>query len=466
MKRLLIALLVALLPTQAFPQASVLQGGSYSSGLLPIYSQSGGSQPIIQQSATAAGGASSIKEMSIVARGSGTAPYVGSGGGFLGSIFCAYDAPPTNATGGHQLCLSPDATGGYGLLSFNAFGSASSIPFKMNINGTTLEFPFSTTGVVGPSSSTVGHIAVWNNTSGTLLADGGVALSIGGTNGQIQFNNSGALGGFTLGGDATVNTGTGALTITKIGGQNATLGAALSTGGALTTGGAFITSGASSLTLTTTGSTSVTLPTAGTLATLAGSEALTNKTYNGLTINSTTGTFALTNGKTLTVSNTLGLAGTDSSTLNIGTGGTLGTAAYTASTAYMPSAVQITNALSGDVNLNNTSNYFDGPSIAQGSSGTWYVTGMVTIAFPTNNTDQVLCKLWDGTNVIASGTIAGATGSANQALGMPMPLSGYLASPAGNIKISCKDVTNTTGVIKFNASGNSKDSMISAFRVQ
>lgn len=53
----------------------------------------------------------------------------------------------------------------------------------------------------------------------------------------------------------------------------------------------------------------------------------------------TTGTYTLTGsaGKTLTFSNTLTLAGTDGSTLNVGTGGTLGTNAYT-STAYAPIA--------------------------------------------------------------------------------------------------------------------------------
>lgn len=49
-------------------------------------------------------------------------------------------------------------------------------------------------------------------------------------------------------------------------------------GGNITLAGAFVTSGANSLTLTTTGATNVTLPTSGTLATLAGTEALTNKT--------------------------------------------------------------------------------------------------------------------------------------------------------------------------------------------
>lgn len=39
----------------------------------------------------------------------------------------------------------------------------------------------------------------------------------GGTNGQVQFNDGGLFGGFTVSGDGTLNTSTGALTISKIG---------------------------------------------------------------------------------------------------------------------------------------------------------------------------------------------------------------------------------------------------------
>lgn len=69
--------------------------------------------------------------------------------------------------------------------------------------------------------------------------------------------------------------------------------------------------------------------------------ALTGKTYNALTLTAATTGFTVAGGttsKTLTVSNTLTLAGTDASTLNIGAGGTLGTAAFTASSAYAPTA--------------------------------------------------------------------------------------------------------------------------------
>jgi hypothetical protein len=46
------------------------------------------------------------------------------------------------------------------------------------------------------------------------------------------------------------------------------------------------------------------------------------------------GTLTITTAKTLNATNTLTLSGTDGSTLNIGAGGTLGSAAYTGSTAY------------------------------------------------------------------------------------------------------------------------------------
>jgi hypothetical protein len=463
MKRLVLALLFAMLPTVAWGQ-TVIQGGSWTAGRLPMYSASGGgSQPIVQQSAPASGGSQSISELSLIARGTGTAPYVGQGTGYLGSRFCLYDGPTTGAY--HQLCIDPNATGSKGLISYNAFGGASNQGFNFVLNGTTYTFPFSTSGVVGPATTTVGHVATWADTTGTLLADsGGTLLTIGGSNGMLQYNNAGALGGFTLGGDATVNTGTGALTITKIGGVNITLGGAFASGGTFASGGPvdfFDGSSSGALTrLRISGATDITLPTTGTVVTRTATEALTNKTYNGMTLNSTTGTFALTNGKTFTVSNTLGLAGTDGSTLNVGTGGTLGTAAYTAATAYVPANTQLTNSLAGNVALSNTASYFDGPSVAQGASGTWFASGTVTLSG--NNGDEIYCRLTDGTNVISSSSIKFLTG----ALVGTMSLSGKIVTPPGNIRIACRNITSTaTTAILFNQTSNSLDSTITAFRV-
>lgn len=122
------------------------------------------------------------------------------------------------------------------------------------------------------------------------------------------------------------------------------------------------------------------------------------------------------------------------------------------------SAGQLTNSLAADVNLNNTANYFDGPSVAQGTSGTWFASGSVTLTGA--SADQIFCKLWDGTTVIATGQSSIASG-----LPQTMALSGYLATPAGNIRISCRDPTGTTGKIVFNSTTLGKDATISAFRI-
>lgn len=121
---------------------------------------------------------------------------------------------------------------------------------------------------------------------------------------------------------------------------------------------------------------------------------------------------------------------------------------------------QVTNVLGADVNLNNTGTYFDGPSVAQGVTGTWFASGTVSVQ-DTAGAANIFCKLWDGTTVVASAASFVASINANIAV----TLSGYLASPAGNLRISCKDTSSTSGLIKFNATGNSKDSAIFAFRI-
>lgn len=441
----------------ALSQATVLQAGPWLPGHTPGYAIGGGSQPVVVDSGAAGGGGAGVglSELNITARGTGTPPFVGQGTGPSGTVSCIQDAPTTNATGGHQLCLSANALGGGGLLYFGAFGTASSIPFSMNINGQTVQFPFVLTGIVGPSTTVVDQSVCWNNTSGTLVKTciGSTPLTIGGTNGQIQWNNAGALGGFTASGDAAINTGTGAVTVSKIGGVSVV------PGGTLTTAAAFTTVGGA-ITLTTSAGSSVTVPATGTLATLAGSEALTNKTVNGLTITPSTGTLGIGNGKVLTSSNTLTFAGTDGSTLNIGTGGTLGTAAFTAASAYVPAGTQITNSMSGNVTLSSTSAYFDGPSVAQGSVGTWFASGNVTISTPGGGCNFNV-KLWDGTTVIDSSFVTANSGEIK-----PVHVSGYLATPGGNIRISVEPVGRTDALMVFNASGNSKDGSITAFRIQ
>jgi hypothetical protein len=121
----------------------------------------------------------------------------------------------------------------------------------------------------------------------------------------------------------------------------------------------------------------------------------------------------------------------------------------------------LTNALSGNVALNNTGTFFDGPTVAQGTSGTWWASGSVMLQ-DTAGAATMVCKLWDGTTVISAGVLS-TTAANGRAV---MTLSGYLASPAANIKISCQDGTSTSGFIVFNGSGTSKDSNLSVHRIQ
>jgi hypothetical protein len=118
---------------------------------------------------------------------------------------------------------------------------------------------------------------------------------------------------------------------------------------------------------------------------------------------------------------------------------------------------KVTNSLSGDVSLSNTGSYFTGPTVAQGTAGTWFASGTVTLIDSSGATFNV--KLWDGTTVIASTAVAAGTGAVS------VSLSGYLATPAGNIRISVNDASSTGGLIKFNSSGNSADSTLSAIRI-
>ena len=125
-----------------------------------------------------------------------------------------------------------------------------------------------------------------------------------------------------------------------------------------------------------------------------------------------------------------------------------------------PNLSTITNSLGADVALNNTGLYFNGPSVAQGTTGTWFFSGIVTLE-DTGAAAIFDAKLTDGTTVIASGSALAS--AANNPV--TITLSGYLASPVGNVTIQVKDRTNTTGQIRFNESGNSKDSTLSAFRI-
>lgn len=171
----------------AWPQATMLQAGPWADGHAPAYNSDGTSQPVVQDSGPAGGGGSGtgLSEQAITSRSAtNTFPSADSGTGPFASHSCMYDGPITSAAGYHFLCFDPNAQGG-ALISYGAGGVASALPLQFNVNG--IAYPFT-------------------------------SILPGGSSGQVQYNNAGAFGAFTVTGDGTLNTSTGALTITKTGG--------------------------------------------------------------------------------------------------------------------------------------------------------------------------------------------------------------------------------------------------------
>jgi hypothetical protein len=105
------------------------------------------------------------------------------------------------------------------------FGSGSSLPTigADNLLGNPTASPSNAlTGMQLPSCSNANNALSYSTSThlfgcNTVSGGGG---SAGGTNGQIQWNNAGALAGFTMSGDCTTNTSTGAITCTKTNGTN------------------------------------------------------------------------------------------------------------------------------------------------------------------------------------------------------------------------------------------------------
>lgn len=146
---------------------------------------------------------------------------------------------------------------------------------------------------------------IFQQFSGTGTFTAGNGLTIAGT----EFNVGGTSDRITVGPDSVdiASTYVGQSSITTLGTiatgtWNGTIvgstygGTGVNNGSStITLGGNLVTSGANAITFTSTGTTGVTLPTTGTLATLAGSESLTNKTIDSSNIGATTrGTGAFT----------------------------------------------------------------------------------------------------------------------------------------------------------------------------
>lgn len=247
--------------------------------------------------------------------------------------------------------------------------------------------------VNGTVTATGGFLGdLTGNVTGNVSGNAGTAtalqttrtFAIGGTSGLTaaaqNFNGTQNVSLLLSGILTSANGGTGV----NNGSFTATLGGNLSTAAAFTQAGAFAT------TLTSTGVTNVTLPTTGTLATLAGTETLTNKTFSagnvwngGVIAGQYGGTGVANTGKTITVSgnttigsttNTVAFTTTGNTSVALPTTGTLatlaGTETFTNKTYATPT---ITGNASSNGNFNTT--YGGGDAFAHTRGGTTFSFG-------------------------------------------------------------------------------------------
>jgi hypothetical protein len=163
----------------------------------------------------------------------------------------------------------------------NGLGSGDAFYVKEGTTGAGELYVMNTTGTI-----TVGTTAInFTQISSAQIYSAGTGLTLTGT----QYSVNASQTQITAVGTLT----SGTWNASVIAGQYGGTGVA-NTGKTITLGGNLTTSGAHATTLTTTGTTGVTLPTTGTLATLAGSETLTNKTLTSPVISTIVNSGTLT----------------------------------------------------------------------------------------------------------------------------------------------------------------------------
>ncbi len=118
----------------------------------------------------------------------------------------------------------------------------------------------------------------------------------------------------------------------------------------------------------------------------------------------------------------------------------------------------LTKSTTADIAVASTSVLVDGPVVSQGSSGIWFATGTITITNGGVGNTLLYAQLWDGTNIIDT-----ASGSAITSLTGSLSVSGIIASPTGNLRISAGSNRATT--MSFNATGASKDCTVTVIRI-
>ncbi len=240
-----LAVIAALVTSVA--HAQVRQSGSVTTGHAASWATNG----VIQDAGTAGNGA--LNALGITA---------------TGTPLCINDSASSGSY--HQLCLGANSLGG-GLLSYNAYGGASNLPFQININGST-----TTLGTGTVNSATSGSMAYYATTGTAVSGAPNIQISdatmllgsagftagtlelAGGTSGVVSVAASATAGGYTFTLPSTAGTsgqvltssgGSGSLTWTTSGGS---VVAGTTGQTAYYTGNAASVSGTSALILTTT----------------------------------------------------------------------------------------------------------------------------------------------------------------------------------------------------------------------
>jgi hypothetical protein len=467
--RLLIGAFALLAPAVAFGQSSILQGGPWTPGHVPMYLGSGSTQAVVQDGGAAGGGlpGQNVNEIGIVATGTGTAPYAGQGTGVLGTNFCDYDAPLNNATGYHYLCLSANANGG-GLITFGAAAGASNIPLNFLVNGVTVTFPFSGTGTVtGPVSSTNGFVPQWSGTTGTILG-AGLPVGLTGASTIVETTAGGLLTTsiiptITLGSTALTYGGTtsniSGLTLASPTFSGTVAGAGTIPNSVLANSAVTIGSTSVALGATVTSFSGVTLASPTFSGTVAGAGTIPNAVLanSSVTIGSTSVALGATvtsiSGLTLpspTFSGTVAGSGTvpnsvlvNSSTTINGVACTLGsTCSITATSASMTvGTTTIIGGTSGYFNYNNGGVL--GEVIATG-------TGSVVLATSPSIASPTFTGTVAGAGTIPNAVLANSSVTVN---GVSCTL-GSSCSPASNLTVGTSTITSgTNGSVEFNNAG-------------
>ena len=436
----LVLFVLVLAPFSAWAQGALLQGGTWTPGHAPMYVGQGSSQAVVQDSGPASGGGAGLglSEQLLTVRGTGTAPYANAGTGPNGTNWCDYDAPITNATGYHFICIGPNNAGG-ALLDVGFGGGATGLPFSIIVNGITYPFP----GAL--STITIGTTPVTGGSSGSCLYVNGSTVgqqtctlsAITALTGDITATGPGSAAATLATVNANVGTfgstaNTGVFTVNAKGQITAATNVAIG----VTIGSAPIVGGANSNLLYNNGGVLGNLPVASFLA-------------NGTGINITGTTTATINCK-LATSSVTGCVEGDGATITL----TAGVVSCTTATSSQigcvePDGTIITDTAGAITVAKATSGAF---GVIEGDGSTVTLTSGV-LKCTTATTSQLGCVKPDGSTITISGGVISSTASASSVtVGTTTIVSGttgYLlysnGGTLGNEAISSIAVTTLNG---------------------